>query len=337
MAWKTDWKVIIGDQDMSAKMRPFLTDLSVTDKDGQASDTCSLTFDDEAGQIRLPTAGTSVVVRLDGVQVFKGVSDVPKSSGSRGGGRLLKVAAKGFDARGKVKEPQHFHQDDGTVGSFLEKLAKRAGFNMKVAPELANIARDYLVADGESFLHSGERLARELGGTFKLRGLDAVLAKRGMDLGLPMVVGNVGPDGANVISWDIAPTSTRSRFTKIKVRYFDRQASEFKEVDAEVESEDSQPEAVNVVRSVAADKSQAEDVATARREEVSREGGGGTVELDLAPEAQAEGLFQLTGARPGIDGIYRIVSVTHRASRSGGATTRLELKQPSGAAGKDSR
>jgi phage protein D len=59
--------------------------------------------------------------------------------------------------------------------------------------------------------------------------------------------------------------------------------------------------------------------------------------MDLPVEAQAEGTLVLSGARPGIDGSYRIVSVTHKETRSGGATTSLELKQPTGGAGNDGR
>jgi hypothetical protein len=63
----------------------------------------------------------------------------------------------------------------------------------------------------------------------------------------------------------------------------------------------------------------------------------GAIEMDLAVEAQAGGMLMLFGAPPGIPGTYRIVSITHSATRSGGATTSFGLKQPAGGAGTDGR
>lgn len=91
------------------------------------------------------------------------------------------------------------------------------------------------------------------------------------------------------------------------------------------------------MRATAADQAQAKDMGEARKSEAQREGGEGTVEMDLTVEAQAEAPFVLSGARAGVDGSYRIVSVRHKASRGGGSTTSLEIKQPQGAAGKDQR
>lgn len=338
MTWTTDWSVSVGGTPMTDGMRPYLQSIRVTDKAGSASDSCSLTFDDTAGQIRLPQPGSSVAVSLNGVPVFRGVSEVPKSRGGRGAGRTLQVSAKGFDVRGKAKEPQLMHQDDGSIGDFLKKLGEKAGFNTDVDPALRNIMRDYIVADGESFLYMGEKLARELGGTFKLRGKDAVLTKLGGEFGLPEISGLFGQGGlsGNLISWDIEPLSSSEIFGEVAVRYFDRPSGEIRTQRSQSDAEQTSP-ALYLVRSVARDESHAREIAEGRTREIEREGGAGSVTLDLTPSAQAEALFHLTGTRSGVDGTYRIVSVTHQASRSGGATTTLKLKQPQGGAGQDTR
>ncbi|MDP2356223.1 MAG: hypothetical protein Q8M31_09215 [Beijerinckiaceae bacterium] len=99
---------------------------------------------------------------------------------ARGQDRLLTVSCKGFDSRGKTKEPQDFHKDDATLKDFLEESAKRAGLkSVRVDADFAQIKRAYWSADAESFIHLGERIARELGGTFKIRGDTAVARRSG--------------------------------------------------------------------------------------------------------------------------------------------------------------
>lgn len=329
--WSVEWRVLVGGDDFTDTMRPYLIDISVTDKDGTASDSCSLTFDDSDGAIDLDMEGKSIEVLLSGVSVFLGTIETARSQGSRGGGRVVPVTAKGFDTRGKVKEAQAFHLDDATLGDFLEEAGRQAGITIDVDPSLASIKRDYWSADFESVLALGEKIAREVNGTFKLRGTKAVLVPRG-GVALPSVQGIVG-QGGNVISWDIAPFTGRPAFTKAKARWFDRKAATFREEEVEIDLGRDLPEVANVVRMPSGDADQAKLQAEGRKSEAERDAGGGTVELDLTPEAQAEAPFELTGARRGVDGTWRIVSVTHKANRSGGATTALEIKEPGAAIG----
>jgi phage protein D len=336
MAWTVSWQVLIDGQDMTAVMTPFLQDITVTDKDGAVSDTCQLTFDDTGAQIRLPSTGSLVAVFLQGIAVFLGKVDSVRSRGSRGGGRELTVGAKGFDATGKPKEPQSFHMDDSALPDFLGRAAKNAGLaGVKVGGALAGIRRAYWAADGESFVHLGQRLAREFYATFKIRGDTAVFMPRGEDFGLSGVAGIVGD---NVITWDIAPVTGRPVFAKGTVTWFDRKTATYKDKSVTFEASPGvSTDATNRTRSAAADEDQADAVGDGRKRQSKREAGEGSVELDLEPYAQAESLFTLAGARPGVDGVYRIVSVTHKASRSSGSTTSLELKQPDGGAGEDGR
>lgn len=338
MPWNVNWSVLVDGSDKTEAMRPYLIDISVEDKAGSASDACALSFDDAGGQVRLPRAGAGVRVVLEGIPVFEGTVDSVMSSGSRDQGRKLKVKAKGFDARGKIIEPQRFNLDDATLQDFLGTAAEHAGLSVSVDPDLAKVARDYWSAEGESLVHLGQRLARELHGTFKIRGAKAVLAKRGVDRGLPTILGTVGDrDAGNVLAWDIAPITTRRVFTRARVAYFDRASATHKFEETGFTLDRDLPDSVNFIRAPVRNAAQAKAVGKAREAEAAREAGEGSVEIDLEPMAQAEALFVLQGARAGVDGTYRIVSVTHRATRSGGSTTRLELKQPHGGAGRDER
>lgn len=338
MAWSVSWSVTVDGANMTDRWNPYLTAIEVSDKDGTASDTANLTFDDSDGQCILPRDGGRVVIALEGVKVFEGTVDEVRSTGARGQGRLLTISCKGFDSRGKIKEPQDFHKDDASLQAFMNDAAKRAGLNsVRIDPDFAQITRDYWSADSESFIHLGERIARELGGTFKVRGDTAVLAKRGEGASpaggaLPIVRGVWGD---NLISWDIAPFLGRPRHTKARVRWFDRKAARWKEEDVEVKGES--PPAATSLKFTAGDKDTAQRRAKAKKSESERDGGEGSARILLDPTAQAEGTFVLVGARPGINGSYRIAGVTHACDRSGGSQTSLDLKQPQGDAGKDGR
>lgn len=333
MNWKVDWQVRINGRDLSSRMAPLLIDIEVTDQEGTASDSCSLSFDDTGGQIKLPPKGSLVEVSLNGVIAFRGPSDAPRSTGTRGGGTILRVGAKGFDTRGPAKSQQLFHKDDATLKDFLGEAAQNAGFSLKIDEQLGAIARDYWISDGESFLGLGQRLARELNATFKLRGQEAVFVPRGASV-LAAVEAKVGV-GGNVISWDIEPFAGRGVYKSAKVRWFDREKARFEEKEVQFDEVDG--EASRDVRTLAADEDQAEGIAKGRKSEAERDAGSGTIQLDLVAHARAEAPLNLTGCRPGVDGTYRITSVTHRASRTGGATTQCQVKQPGGGAGKDDR
>lgn len=339
MQWKVSWQVFVDGQNMTDAMRPFLISISTTDKDGSESDTCELAFDDTDGQLRLPREGAKVSVFLEGLQIFSGTVDTVRSSGARGEGRLLRVGCKGMDARGKAKEPQLFHKDDASLEDFLGQAAEQAGLaGIRISPRLAGRVRDYWSAESESFIHLGRRLAREFNATFKIRAADrgdvAVLWGRDEEADLLSVKGIVGQ---NVISWDIAPFTGRDVFTRSRVSWFDREEGRYRVKDVEFELDRDLPEATNLVRSVAADEDHAEGIAEGRKGEAKREAGEGSVKLDLTLEAQAEAPFELSGARPGVDGTYRIASVTHRADRAGGSSTDIGIKQPENGAGKDER
>jgi phage protein D len=331
-----NFAVTIDGNDVTSNMRPYLISVDVADKDGTSSDTCRLSFDDTGGQCQLPATGAKVAVAIEGATVFEGTVDSTPWRLTRGGGRILDVSAKGFDTRGKAKEKQLWHLDDATLGDALKKSAEKAGLTVTVDPALASIQRNYWAPDGASFLAWGHKLAKEHGATFKVRGDKAVFAKRGTGASgsgaaMPSVMGVVG---RNVITVDIDPNQGRPSFAKKRVRYFDRASASYMEKSIDVESES---ETTDTARWMAADGDQADAIAEGGKTAAERDAGVGSVTMTLDVTAQAEGTFVLTGARPGIDGTYRITGVTHKADRNGGSSTTLELAQPSGGAGKDER
>ena len=70
-------------------------------------------------------------------------------------------------------------------------------------------------------------------------------------------------------------------------------------------------------------------IAGGKKSDSQRKSGEGSVAVMLMPEVKVDGLLMVRGVRPGIDGAYRVSSVSHRLDRTSGGVTTIELKQPS--------
>lgn len=341
MARRAVYQVNVAGQDISTKLLPILLSLEITDKEGSTSDTASISIDDRDQVIRFPKTGDPMTVSLgwegEGmVAVFSGTVDEVQSNGSRGGGRVLSISAKGIDTQSKVKEHQHLNIDDADVETALKKAGEAAGItDIKVDPELASIKRDWWGLDGESFIAFAERVAREVGGIFKMQGNKAALVSNtgGSATGKPMPTVTAAW-GVNLISWDMRPVMGRPRRKKVKARYYDKKEAKWKETEATVEDEDDI--IVTHDKKTGADEPDAKSKSEGKSRDVQRDKGGGTVEIDGDATARSGGKCIISGARAGIDGEYRIEEVNHSYSRSGW-TTRLSVKLPGGEAGKDNR
>ncbi|SMD09943.1 hypothetical protein SAMN06297251_12710 [Fulvimarina manganoxydans] len=336
MAWK-DWDITMGGTSRIRQMADYLLSIEWTDNPGVSSDTCRLSFDDSFGQLALPPKRSVATVAYQGVEIYSGVVDSTPWRMTRGGGRVLDVSLKAFDTRGKAVETQNWHLDDAPLKAVLEKAASLAGVTITVDPAFATIEREYWNPLGESFVAFAEKLRHEFGATFKMRGgTNAVFAARGTGLSpfgqaLPTVIGRVPAPSeetsGNIHSIDIDPTRGRPRSRQKRVTWFDPKTGEFKDKRVTVLLEDT-GDAIDTQRWPAADEGQSETMANGQKTDAEQDAGVGSVTMEFTPDAFVEGRFFLKGARPGIDGLYRIASVSSRANRGGGGTTTLQLAQP---------
>lgn len=341
MSKKAVFEVLIDGENISDRLSPLLISLSVSDEPGASSDAATIELDDTDGRAIMPTDKASISIKLgwdgEGVgEIFRGFTDgAPRAKGGRGG-RTISITAKGVDTRGKAKQGQRRHFDNETIGNALQETGRWAGYSVVVDQELAAIKRKYIGLDDESFIEFGERIAQELGGTFKISGDKAILAKRN---------GGVNPAGAtlatvraiwgeNLHDYDIEPIVGITVDKTTAARWYDVKAATYRVATAETGTEGS--ETTRAAIYIEADESQANERAKADAAESDRKSGEGSVTIEGNLGAQPEGLCVVSKCRPGVDGTYRIKGVTHDYSRSGWIT-RLELGQPKGEAGKDKR
>jgi len=328
---------------LGSKLDPILTSITIRDGDGGKSDTLEIELDDAGAQIELPPTNTPIQAGIGweatGVYAqFSGKVDKVTSTASRGGGFTLTISAKSADEKGKPKERQEKHHDTGKLSEVAKKWGGDAGLTVSVAPGV-DLSRDYWAMQGEDFLAWGTRIAQEIGATFKVRGDQAVFAQRsaGQTLdgqSLPAITVSPGA-GGNLISGNLSPSEDVDAWQKFQARYYDTKAAKYVTVDQE---ERAKPGTVtHHHRFNAPDADTAKRRASSNNTEADRSRGGGSVQIDGEPTAQAECLCNVVGWRAGIDGTYRVSSAEHKLTRSAGYITTLELKQPGGSAGKDNR
>ncbi|PZU95583.1 MAG: late control protein [Chelatococcus sp.] len=342
---KAIYSVLIDGNDITAGLVAIVTKIMIRDGEGEKSDTASIDLDDADGQISLPRVGAKIEIGLgweggSTVICFEGKVDEIKSTGGRGQGRMLTISAKSADTRGKLKQSEEKHKDNAKLGDVAAEWGRDAGLtDVKVHPDLASVERGYWAMEGESFLSWAARTAQEVGATFKVMGDRAVMTPRssgksasGKDL--PKITAKWGD---NLINWNITPVQSRDDFKKFETRWYDPKEAKWKTETVEAREAGTGIEATKLKRFSSNDKATAKAAAESESKEGDREKGGGSVSIDGDPTAQAEAECEVVGARPGVDGTYRIESVTQNLSRGGGWTTDLELKQPKGEAGKDTR
>jgi hypothetical protein len=340
------FEINVGGTNVTERFNPILDKLDVVDSSGETASKASIILSDVSGRIFMPSIGDNMTIGLGWdsiVQVFEGVIDDVRSRGGSREGHQLIISGHGFDTGGKAKEPLELHKDDASLEDFMNEAAGKAGLSFQAQGKIASIQRKYWMAGTESFIHLGQRIAHEVGAVFKIQGNQAYM----WPINSPFTgVGASGsssvqaiwapPPIGNLLEWDIAPIIARPRFSKSRARYYDHEKAEWKEESKEVSGASGDgPEYTH--RLPKADVSEAEAAAEANSAMSQREAGSGHVTIVGNPAAFPEGTCNVSGVRPGVDGTYRINTSRHSLNAGHGYVTHLELKQPDGGAGTDSR
>lgn len=325
-----DWQVICGGVDATAGWNDYVEAIECSGHAGGKGDDARLVFNNAGARLRAPEKNTPVLILIEGRTRFKGYTDSPESVVSRGGGRTIEVACSAIDKASKVKQGMHLHKDDADLKSFLEAAAKAAGCTIKVDGDLGGIKRKYWSTRGRDFLRLGTMLAEEFGGTFKLRGREAVFAQRGSGAApgggtTPTIYATAG---RNLIECRIRPYEGRPRFAKARTRYYDRDEAKWKYKDVEIGDVPGGSDVRRLLGEDRIDDDAAERQGKGAKTESEREGGSGSCTILYDPDVEAEGTCVIEGVDASADGAYRIESWRDRIRRGPGAEQELELKQP---------
>jgi hypothetical protein len=328
MSKRAALSIIVGGRDITSVLDPLLISLGVSLNSGGEADSVQIELDDTGGQIAMPAAEAPVSVSIGWVgqgirEVFRGTIDEVRSSGDRSGGRTLYLSAKSFNAAGPAKQSQRRHWDGATVKHILTDAGKTAGLSgVSVDPALATTVVPYFAMVDESLIHAGQRLAQIVGGHFRIAGDTAVMAGRGTEYSAFILASW----GVNLHSWDVNPSVPRKKYGKVRAPYYDQKAAQWQSVER---STGLKSEAIYTLKPCAS-KEDATQQAKAAAATCKRDAGSGSIVIEGDAAAVPDSNVQIVGARTGIDGRYRIKSVTHNVNRSSGFVTSIELADPQG-------
>lgn len=334
---KRRYTVLVGGVDVTSRLAPRLLKLSVKRCAGKATDSADIELANPNGSVFMPQERAPIDILLDGVWVFTGFVAEVSCSIDKDGGRKMKINASSVDHGGKAKTPSLRHKDKANLAAVAQEFGGKAGLQVTVMGEAAQIERDYWLQQNESFVSWGQRIARETGCTFKVIGDRAFIAPRNEGFsasGKPLTT-IPAAWGANLLSADVTPIVSRPKYKNVKVSYYDTAKARRVEVDVASGVTDVD----SILRTVlsAANEDHAKQKAKSLGKESAREQGQGNAKIVGDPRAEPEALCELSGVAPGADGTYRIDAVTHEVDSKGGFETTLDLRQPQGSAGKDKR
>lgn len=275
-------------------------------------------------------------------QVFTGFVHQVESGCSRaGGGRRMWIEAQATDPYTDGKSPQRATMGEGDppglgktgggdqipFSAFAQKLAGNAGMSANVGQSFQGVKRNFWSAENASFLHYMTQMAHELGAGTKVSGNTMFfVGKNDLPFGEVRAVW-----GYNLIAWRIKPNLVRHQFAQVQSTHFERAAGAIQETISQVGNQGGPYGGATAQQQLPGatphpqgadqeNRGQAEDSVKNRTV--------GWVTMNGEPTAHAFAALTILGARPGIDGRYRIVEAEHVFSRQGGWITRCELDTP---------
>jgi phage protein D len=157
-----------------------LLSLTVTDNEGTKSDSVTLDIDNRS-QIPAPKKGAKMKIWLGYVEtglIYMGTYVVDNWSKS-GRPRKLTVNAKAAGMTTELKSPRSRSYHKKKVGDIVGEIAGRHGLSQQVHPELKDFEIGHIDQSSESDLNFLSRLAKRIGGNFKLADEKLIMNKAG--------------------------------------------------------------------------------------------------------------------------------------------------------------
>lgn len=322
------FRLTVAGRDISAKVRPRLISLNLTEKRGTDADELDIVLDDSDGQLDIPPKGAAITLALgwkdlgseqEPVLIDKGSYTVDETTHSGAPDRIT-IRAKSADLTRAFRSRREGAWSDTTLGAVLNELAGRNGLQLAISSELASTALPYLQQGRESDVALITRLGRDhdavatvKAGRLLFNPIDSGTTPGGLQIP-PVTLTRRSGDGH---SWK---TAERGSYSGVIAEWQDRQGARRKEVVA-----GSRENARKLGRIYATEKS----AQTAVDREFARlERGKAEFSLNLArgrPDLYPERTVTVSGFKAQIDATTWLISEV-RHSLDGGLRTSLQME-----------
>jgi phage protein D len=237
------FQITAAGSDITGDISGRLVALEITDTVDETSDGLTMTLEDAAGTLALPSSGAKLEVAIgydgnnqrvgsfvvDEVQV-EGPPDIVTVTASStpfvndrgGGGQASFTSRKSRSFEGK------------TLGEIVRTVASDCGLTPAVDSELASVTVPYVEQVDESDANLLIRLARRFGGVLKPADGRLVLASEAGGRSVSGQSLEITLTPAEITSWRVKIGGKNQGITKVKAKRHDYQAADVEEIEVEV-------------------------------------------------------------------------------------------------------
>lgn len=304
---RPDFKLTIGESDLTATFRDRLLTITVVDNSGEESDTLEIVLDDRDNVIESPRRGVVLGVSLgyvgDGLY-YIGRFTVDETEPS-GPPDLLIVRAKAADMREGLKVQRSRAYDDTTIGAIVADIAAEHDLTPAVSAELASVVIVHRDQTNESDLHFLTRLGRDYGAVAAPKDGRLVFAPQGTGLSASgQELDTVALGRRDLTSWR-GVSADRDNQGSVRARYRDLRAARTRYATAGSGSP------VKTLRHTFRDEASAKAAAQAELARTGRASNGVELVMPGRPAIVAQTPIEVSGLRAELSGRWIATTVQH--------------------------
>lgn len=324
-------RVMFGGRDLVPQWGPALISVTVTDERGLESDKVTIELDDVDGLTEFPEEDATITV--EGGYEGEGATvqgefeiDTVDLQGWPQTITLNGTSASAKKANKERKTEAHKKSDTDTLGKLVEKVAKRNGWQAKVADGLKSIPISYEGQSAESDPAFINRIAGRYGGIAAVKQGKLVVTEKaaGKSASGGEIGGLIIAPGINLKSYRCS-FKKKPEHSKAEASVFDRK--KVKKVDVKAGNDASGGEITYRFREPFKSEAEAKKAAEAKLSELARGTASASFTLEGEPTAAAEEPVTVQGVRKKVDAKWNPTKVDHKWA-DGGYETTLDCETP---------